>query len=118
MSEDQAPEAAEEGGVVPKKYREKYGKEKHCGDDVAVAMKEFTTDDKGKLIEDKLHKVAKDNKIDMEKYAGMNPGMQRMNIGNILRGKINRGEKVKVGQDTWDEDPSKHKPKKESKEAA
>ena len=52
----------------------------------------------GKVDPDKLAKVAKANKVDLDKYSHLNIGMQRMNVGNRLRGMHNKGEKVKVGK--------------------
>lgn len=39
--------------------------------------------------------VAHENRVTF-KWAHLNPGMQRMNLGNVLRGKLRRGEKVQV----------------------
>lgn len=39
--------------------------------------------------------VAHENRVAF-KWAHLNPGMQRMNLGNVLRGKLRRGEKVQV----------------------
>ena len=39
-----------------------------------------------------------------ERYGHLNNGMQRMNIGNLLRGAISRCSKVKETEDVEDED--------------
>lgn len=96
------------GGVVDTKYREKYGKDRHNGDDVASAMADFlhpvTDEEKGtrakKVDQDRLEKLCADNDIDYSKYAHLNIGMIRMNVGNILRGKVSRGEDVVIGDVT------------------
>jgi hypothetical protein len=100
--ETQEVETEKTGGVVSADYRNKYGKDKHCGDDVATLLKSFTTDDKGKPIEGKLASVASANGIDLEKYSHLNYGMQRMTIGNKLRGLLRNGKKVKIGKETID----------------
>ena len=55
-----------------------------------------------------LQAVARENGTEVETrfagYAHLNPGQQRMNLGNLLRGKYQRGEKIKVqGQTFYDE---------------
>ena len=65
-------------------------------DNLAVSMKSATTGSDGKCCPKKLAKVAKDNGIDLKKYKHLNVGMQRMNIGNILRSRHGKGEKVKL----------------------
>lgn len=42
-----------------------------------------------------LQEVADENGVAF-KWAHLNVGMQRMNLGNVLRGKLRRGEAVKV----------------------
>ena len=85
--------------AIGAKYKEKYGKDKHCGDDVAILMKAFCLGEKNKIDPAKLAKVAKDNGLDIKKWAHLNIGMQRMTVGNILRGKHNKGEDVTIGDD-------------------
>jgi len=43
-----------------------------------------------------LEEVSIENGIDFSKYSHLNPGMLRMAVGNILRARIKRGEKVTV----------------------
>lgn len=70
------------------KHRENYTTDKriktasgspsvHCGDDVASAMLGLTHDE--------LAPLAKENGIDFTRWSHLNPGMQRMNLGNVLR---------------------------------
>lgn len=93
----EVPELKTGGNVVPKTYRERYGKEQTCGDDMANALKSYVTDKDGKCDPEKLAKVASDNGVDLGRWANANIGMQRMNLGNVLRGMVNRHQKVKVG---------------------
>ena len=100
MSETTAVEDEKKGAdAIGAKYKEKYGKDKHCGDDVAVLMKAFCLDDKNKIDPKKLAKVASDNDLDIAKWEHLNIGMQRMTIGNVLRGLINKGTDVVIGDD-------------------
>lgn len=86
-------------------YREKYRQfDDSCGDEVAELLRAHTgkTNKDGKSVLDvkALQTVAKTNGIDLKKYAHLNPGHQRMCIGNVLRGMITRGETVKIGSHT------------------
>jgi hypothetical protein len=98
MAKAPATETEEKKDAIGAGYREKYGKTGHCGDDIASALKDYVTDEKGKIDQDKLWDVAKANGIDMNKYAHLNIGMQRMNLGNRLRGMHNKGLEVKIGK--------------------
>ena len=112
-----------ESSLVGADYREKYGKDGHNGDQFAVALKTATeTSVKGKKAKfdrPKLEDIAKANNIDIVKYAKLNNGQFRMNVGNRLRGLFNKGIAVKVGKDTF-HDPSLAKAPKwaEEKKAA
>lgn len=96
----------ESKNVIPEKYRKKYGKAQNCGDDVALVLKDFTTglDDKGKTFLDltKVHAVGDQNKVDYERWNHLNPGMQRMNLGNVLRARANRGDAISIGDRHWE----------------
>lgn len=90
--------------IVAKKYRERYGKDRHCGDDIAALLKDQCVGEDGKVDLKKVEAVAKANKL-TEKFAeytdkGLNNGMIRMNIGNLLRGLHNKGTNVKIGKNT------------------
>lgn len=116
-----APEGEGKARLVPKKYVEKYGKARSNQDEIANALKEYVADDKGKIDEAKLAGVAKDNGLSekLHEYQGknLNVGMQRMNIGNLLRGLVNKGHDVKIGKTTIRGKPIEKK-EKASKEAA
>lgn len=64
--------------------RGKYGKDANCGDDVAAALKGADLD--------ALTAFAASKGLDVEKYAGLNNGQRRMNIGNRLRNLVKKGE--------------------------
>jgi hypothetical protein len=74
-----------------KKYAKKYGKDGHNGDPIAVALA-------GISIE-QLPDVAVKNGLDFSKWAHLNKGMQRMNLGNKLRGMHNQGKAVTIGNE-------------------
>lgn len=95
------------GTVVPLSYKEKYkaaGDPTSCGDEVANAFKAHVTVGK-QMSPTMLRQVANENGLDskLDEYQdkNLNPGMQRMNIGNVLRGRAKRGEMVKVGETIW-----------------
>lgn len=90
------------GDMVGKKYRELYGKVGHNGDNIALVLKEFCLGEGGKIDIAKVQRLCKDNKIEYDKYTHLNVGMQRMVVGNILRGKHRKGETIKVGKDKID----------------
>lgn len=109
----------ENKGVIGAAYREKYGKARSNEDDIANTLAEFVTDDKSKNIDqDKLWDVAKQNDIDMNKYAHLNVGMQRMNLGNRLRGLRNKGIDVKIGKAVIKGEEKAPKTKTKKKEPA
>lgn len=73
--------------------KDKDGKNKRVtsnGDRIAEALK--TLDAEG------VKKVAKDNGLTLKDYP--NAGMLRMNVGNMLRGKVRKGEKVTINGKT------------------
>lgn len=116
--EDGDEDEKESGNVVPAKYREKYGAAQNCGDELADVLSAFV------MVEDpenpkkrvcsrsQLETVADANGLQdkMREYeeSGKNLGMVRMNIGNILRGRIRRGQYVKIGGAVWE---AKEEPK-------
>ena len=93
------------GSIVPQKYREIYGAAQNCGDEMALALTAYVTDAEGELILENLREVAAANDIDDRlakwEYKGLNGGLLRMNTGNVLRGKLRRGEQVAVGTKMW-----------------
>lgn len=105
--EDGETETKKSKNVVPAKYRAKYGKEQNCGDEMAAALKKFVTNPDGTCNPTTLEVVADANGLHETlmgyRNSGKNIGMQRMNIGNILRGRVKNGKKVTVGERVWEE---------------
>lgn len=101
--EDEEPEG---GNIVPIKYRLRYGSEQHCGDQMAQVLKQAVTaqDAEGKdfCSEPVLIQIADQNGVDYTKWAHLNIGQRRMNLGNVLRGKLNRGQEVRVLETIWE----------------
>lgn len=123
------------GSVVPEKYRIKYGVTQRCGDEVAEALSGYVTlpragkkDIDGGLDRSKLREVARANGLEakLDEYENatnrngdpLNGGLIRMNISNILRGKVRRGEQVSIGSRVWEAREVEKKPRKRSKKAA
>ena len=86
---------------IPPRYKARYaaqGDPRSCGDDFAKAFASMVTkkDAAGKQVCDLelLRQIASENDAWLPKYEALNPGMQRMNVGNRLRAKIKRGEKI------------------------
>jgi hypothetical protein len=74
--------------VIDPTIKKSYGKSQSCGDDVSKKMANAMT--KG----DSLEQIAQRHEIDLDRWSHLNRGMQRMNLGNCIRGQINRGEIV------------------------
>jgi len=93
--EDQGPS----GSVVREKYRDIYrerGNPNNCGDDMAAQL-EIVLKSGDALDVDRLIALATLNGIDSEKYMTGTRGYlgrARMSIGNILRGRVRRGQEV------------------------
>lgn len=85
------------GSVVPDDYRHRYGVDQNCGDDVAKRLTAKVTTPNGVDIEACREVAAangKADRFDTWMAKDLNPGMIRMNLGNVLRGMARRGEKV------------------------
>lgn len=90
------------GSVVKSKYKERYraNGDYSCGDEMAAELRAFlAVIVKGRMIIDpaKLRAVADTNGVWDAKYALLNIGMQRMNIGNRLRSKLALGDRIDIG---------------------
>lgn len=92
---------AKRGSVIPEDYRLRYGADQNCGDDLAKRLSEIVTVTEGKTSHVDLEaceRIASANGIadrfDGWMTKGLNPGMVRMNLGNVLRGMARRGEEV------------------------
>lgn len=85
------------GSVVPAHYKKDYGPTQSCNDEVAAFMKSATTDEKGKADREALKRIARANGIDFARWDHLNVGMFRMNLSNVLRGKLKRNEQITIG---------------------
>lgn len=99
--DDEEGEGEGEGGksVVKKKYKTEYKPHKMtCGDDFASKVTSYiTVPHKGKKTRVdpvKLRKLAEANGVWEDRYCSLNPGMQRMNVGNRLRNKFNKKQEI------------------------
>lgn len=85
--------------AVDERYRGKYAVDKSvrtASGKPSIGVKDAIGEAlKGKSADD-LAKVAKENDIDFKRWADLNPGMQRMNLGNMLRSRAHRGLRVIV----------------------
>jgi hypothetical protein len=91
------------GDVVPAHYKAKYGKAQNCGDSVSAEM----VRPNGMSMEEHLRflaDVADANGVDFARWDHCNYGQKVMNLGNVLRGKIKRGDYVIVGVTEWNEE--------------
>lgn len=89
--------------AVPESYKREYGAEASCNDDVAVVIRQFIDDHDLGVVE-AVNIIKADNGIPLSRWGNLNPGMQRMNLGNTLRGKIRNGFYVRVGSTEWNRD--------------
>jgi hypothetical protein len=112
-------------GKVKSHYKTKYAKESPtktgCGDDFDQAFRTYCGDAEGEDLLGKLKTVANANGIDaMAKWGHLkdrtgntNIGMIRMNLANVLRGRVRKGDKVTIGKTKWDADPEVQKARKQ-----
>lgn len=85
--------------IVPAKYRQRYRPhDDRCGDELAERISDAicSPDEKGRMRVDeaKLAKLAEANGLDASKWAHLNPGHQRMCLGNRLRAKARKGVEI------------------------
>lgn len=124
-SEVTATEANPQKSIVPVRFKERYADHGDSnGDRVAHALKAatLTKNDDGRPAVDlaALHAIADSNGIDWKAYAKLNAGMQRMNIGNRLRGMLKNEKGVVIGKQRfsdWDKAKVVVPPKAEAKAA-
>lgn len=82
----------EKKDVVPSEYRERYKATGGTnGDFIATALSKVAEDGV-----EALSSVKRENGIDKDRWAGFNPGMQRMNLANVLRGSFLKGETITI----------------------
>ena len=91
--------------IVPMRWKLAYELTKlpgTCGDKMAQAFAEAIVTEEGPISLVELRKIGTANKVDVAKRWGhCNPGQQRMNLSNVLRGMVRRGETVKIGSETF-----------------
>lgn len=89
MSEEAQVEVTTETTGKMSALRGRYGKDANCGDGVAAALKGADLD--------ALTEFANLHGVDTDKYAHLNPGQRRMNIGNRLRTMVKK-EEISIAQ--------------------
>jgi hypothetical protein len=90
---------ADTASVVPADFRASYAEHGgSCGDDLAQRLKKHLTATDGTTDLDKLRALAELNGLWRSDYGRLNPGLQRLNVGNRLRALVRQGTKVKWGQ--------------------
>lgn len=78
--------------VVPSQYRERYkATGGTTGDFVGVQLQKI-----GKDGLPALHAVMKENGIAADRWGALNPGQQRMNLSNVLRSRLFKGESITI----------------------
>lgn len=89
---------ARRGSVVPDEYRYRYGAEQNCGDEVAKRLTAEVTGTDGVDL-DRAREIAAlngvEDRFDGWMSKGLNPGMVRMNLGNVLRGLARKEQEVR-----------------------
>lgn len=96
------PPTVQKGNVIKPQYRPAYKVSNGCGDNIQKELAaEFLVEHpetKEPVLDVKRFKAwAKGYDVWQPKYESLNPGMQRMNVGNRIRGLIRNGATVKVG---------------------
>ncbi len=92
-AEATAKAAKRTGTVVPQKYKDKYGKLQSCGDDLVS----FLLRSWGEKTDLEMVKATGiENGIWNERWERLNPGMQRMNLGNRMRTRVREGAVLQI----------------------
>ena len=78
--------------VIAPEKKKAYGKSQSCGDNIAQKLTEFTKS----YGDGAIAQVCEWNGINPERWSHLNVGMQRMNLGNVLRGRVKRGEEIDI----------------------
>lgn len=85
-------EVKDKKDVVPSEYRDRYKATGGTnGDFIATALSKVGEDGV-----EALASVKRENGIDKDRWATFNPGMQRMNLANVLRGSFLKGETITI----------------------
>lgn len=81
---------ADKKDVVPSAYRDKYKETGGtCGDFIATKLQSVAKDGS-------LDSIKAENNIEASRWGTFNPGMQRMNLANVLRGQYLKGETITI----------------------
>jgi len=103
----------EHGTIVKDKYKKLYGREQNCGDEMAAVLTNWVSmpikvegkKDVAHANVDTMLEVAQENDVldnfNIWAKNGLNPGQIRMNLGNMLRGRLAKGLQVTIGKKTW-----------------
>ena len=122
--EDDGEGDEEEGGkgsVVKAKYKKKYQPTHDTnGDEFTEAFRAATVNEDEAVDVNKLNHVARDNGLKITQWmhlknkdGGVNVGMIRMNLGNVIRGMYRNGQDIVIGGVKFKGLPPKEKaPKK------
>lgn len=91
--------------IVPDGFKAKYKAfGGSCGDEMAGVLADTVKTDKGKVDVTALEEVMAQNGIDTDRWSNLNIGQRRMNLGNVLRARVKRGESVAIGGENWNEE--------------
>lgn len=93
------------GDVIKGDYKQRYGAAQRCGDEISEALNGATRSATGGVDLAALIEVQEANSIAHERWSHLNAGQQVMNTSNVLRGRVRRNEFVRIGGQTWGEQP-------------
>lgn len=92
---------AETRSVVRADFRDRYREHGGtCGDEIATKLSAYVKGKDGKTDTAKLRRLAVANGIDFDRYTALNPGQQRMNVGNRLRALSRKGGAISWPRET------------------
>lgn len=86
--------ATETRSVIKPEFRSRYGKAGNNGDETAVKLADYLRAGDGDAMT-KLRALAEANGVWNDRWATLNVGMVRMNLGNRLRAAARKGTGVK-----------------------
>lgn len=89
------------GSIIKPKYKDRYKKNGFsCGDYISGELREYVVvlvEGRSRLSLERLREVAETNGVWRDSYKLLNPGQQRMNVGNRLRAKYEAGDPIDIG---------------------
>lgn len=105
LAENSEDEGTATKSIVPTGFKDKYKAfGGSCGDEMAGVLAETVKGEKGKVDIAALEEVMAQNGIDTDRWSNLNVGQRRMNLGNVLRARVKRGESVTIGSEAWNEE--------------